>query len=177
MAEASLPLFPLPIVSRALSFFLPSPSLPSTQRGFCGGERGVDYWQAVQAQCESFIINACGFILRNPWNGREHRGFVWKFRYKIQEDKYSLEFSTKHILPYLLHLFLLARERFFFPIHYDFSHFLYPRVSTLSERTRLYIPVRNTRYERRKMLSWKCSSSHKSNAESKPICPCFISLH
>ena len=26
------------------------------------------------------------------------------------------------------------------------------------------------------MLSLKCPSSHKSNAESKPICPCFISL-
>ena len=35
------PLFPLPIVPRALSFFFTLPSLPKTQRGFCGGENEV----------------------------------------------------------------------------------------------------------------------------------------
>ena len=34
---ASLPLFPLPIVPRALSLS-PVPSLPTTRRGFCIGE-------------------------------------------------------------------------------------------------------------------------------------------
>ena len=34
---ASLPLFPLPIVPRALSLS-PVPSLPTTRRGFCKGE-------------------------------------------------------------------------------------------------------------------------------------------
>ena len=37
-AEASLPLFPLPIVPRVLSFFLVS-SLPTTQRGLCGRKK------------------------------------------------------------------------------------------------------------------------------------------
>ena len=35
---------------------------------------------ATQAQYESLIINTCGFILRNPLNGHEHKGFVWEFR-------------------------------------------------------------------------------------------------
>ena len=45
--------------------------------------------QAAQAQYESLIINTCGLILRNPQDVREHKGFVWKFRQKIQENKYS----------------------------------------------------------------------------------------
>ena len=49
--------------------------------------------QAAQAQYESLIINTCGLILRNPQDvpqdDREHKGFVWKFRQKIQENKYS----------------------------------------------------------------------------------------
>ena len=45
--------------------------------------------QAAQAQYESLIINTCGLILRNPQDGREHKGFVWKFRQRIQEYKYS----------------------------------------------------------------------------------------
>ena len=46
--------------------------------------------QAAQAQYESLIINSCGLILRNPEDGREHKGFrVCEFRQMIQEDKYS----------------------------------------------------------------------------------------
>lgn len=45
---------------------------------------------------------------------------------QIQEDKYSLEFSIKNNLPYLLGLFLLGVcvYVFFFPIRDNLSDFL-----------------------------------------------------
>ena len=50
----------------------------------------------------SSVWETCGLTLRYSYNGREHKGFVWEFRWKIQEHKYSLEFSIKYTLPYLL---------------------------------------------------------------------------
>ena len=58
-AWASLPLFPLSIVPRALSLF-PIPSLPTTQRGFCVGERP----RFINLSANDDIL-----LAGNPWLG------------------------------------------------------------------------------------------------------------
>ena len=41
------------------------------------------------------IINMGSLKLLNPWNGREHKGFVWEFRLNIEEIFHEMHLSTK----------------------------------------------------------------------------------
>ena len=57
---ASLPVFPFPIVPRALSFF-PLPSLLTTQKGLCGGE-----WYShllVRSELQTLALHGLGALL------------------------------------------------------------------------------------------------------------------
>lgn len=57
---ASLPVFPLPIVPRAVSFFL-LPSLLTTHKGLCGGE-----WYSrllVRSELQTLVPHRLGVLL------------------------------------------------------------------------------------------------------------------
>ena len=63
-AGAFLPLFPLPIVPRALSLY-PVLSLPTTRRGFCVGE-GPRF---INLSANDDILLGGGGVGGNPWLG------------------------------------------------------------------------------------------------------------